>query len=152
MGWWIWRRQWTHVAGRGRAGVVGPETLSSSTRPNLSLQSLLFVFPVYHGSSSFQFFFSAYGPDTLVVGLARLGTEQQVIACCTLAEMARFDLGTPLHSLVIPGELHPMEKELMQEYAVAVEEGAPLQPGPPAEEADDVAVAAEEEEDDRNNR
>lgn len=55
-------------------------------------------------------------PDQLVMGLARVGTSTQRLRACTLEEMARIDLGGPLHSMVVVGETHPMEDEYIDMY------------------------------------
>ena len=55
----------------------------------------------------------AYGPETLCVGIARLGSPDQRVHFGTLSELMRIDFGAPLHSLVITGELHPIEDELL---------------------------------------
>ncbi|XP_037794436.1 uncharacterized protein LOC119589878 [Penaeus monodon] len=55
-------------------------------------------------------------PDQLVIGLARVGTPTQQLKTCTLEEMAKVDLGGPLHSLVIVGETHPMEDEYVDMF------------------------------------
>ena len=68
------------------------------------------------------------------MGLARLGTDAQRIAVCTLAQLARLDLGAPLHSLIIPGECHPLESDVLEMFRADVPLSAPLQPGPPLEE------------------
>lgn len=60
----------------------------------------------------------AYGADTLCVGLARLGSDSQRIAAGTLAQLARADLGPPLHSLVIAGDTHPIEIEYLAQFQV----------------------------------
>lgn len=52
----------------------------------------------------------AYGPDTLAVGVARVGSESQRIVAGPLAALADVDFGPPLHSLVIAGETHPIEQ------------------------------------------
>ncbi|CAL8102493.1 unnamed protein product [Calicophoron daubneyi] len=70
-------------------------------------------------------------PDCLVVGLARIGSEDQAIVVCRLREMSldcsaatsggdsqvsspiSTALGGPLHSLVIPGLLHPSEQDFL---------------------------------------
>lgn len=54
---------------------------------------------------------------TIVVGLARVGHETQVIKACTLREMHNSDLGPPLHSLIVPApEMHPLEVEYLQQF------------------------------------
>jgi diphthine synthase len=55
----------------------------------------------------------AFGPDTLCVGLARLGSEGQTIVAGTMEEVADVDFGPPLHSLVIAGETHVIEDEIL---------------------------------------
>ncbi|XP_052903374.1 diphthine methyl ester synthase isoform X2 [Anopheles moucheti] len=56
--------------------------------------------------------------NSLVVGLARVGHETQQIAACSLREMKDFDLGPPLHSLIIPNRnLHPLEQEFLQQFS-----------------------------------
>jgi len=64
----------------------------------------------------------AYSNDTLVVGLARVGSDAQQIRVASLSRMAQLDgsvdLGGPLHSMVIPGtELHPLEIDMLRIYA-----------------------------------
>jgi diphthine synthase len=54
--------------------------------------------------------------DILVVGVARVGSDTQQIAACSLHKMSSLDLGPPLHSLVIPGHLHPLESEYLEQF------------------------------------
>ncbi|KAI6242802.1 GPI mannosyltransferase 1 [Aphelenchoides fujianensis] len=67
---------------------------------------------------------------TKIVGLARVGWESQKasawrcspncrlqIAYCSLEEMAALDMGPPLHSLIIPGHLHPLEVDVLNTFA-----------------------------------
>lgn len=49
---------------------------------------------------------------SICLGLARIGTRTQKIAKMTLKEATTMDLGSPLHSLVIPGDMHPLEEEV----------------------------------------
>uniref|UniRef100_A0A0V0GCU4 diphthine methyl ester synthase n=1 Tax=Triatoma dimidiata TaxID=72491 RepID=A0A0V0GCU4_TRIDM len=51
--------------------------------------------------------------NTLSVGAARIGSPDQKIVCCSLQEMVNTDLGRPLHSLVIVGDIHPIEQEYL---------------------------------------
>jgi diphthine synthase len=55
---------------------------------------------------------------TLCVGLARMGQETQCIIAGTLEELRLQDFGGPLHSLVICGELHDLELEVLKQYLV----------------------------------
>ncbi len=52
--------------------------------------------------------------DKLVIGVARLGSEHQIIKAGTLKEIMKFDFGKPLHSIIIPGNLHDIEKEMLE--------------------------------------
>ncbi|CAO2599840.1 Diphthine methyl ester synthase [Lemmus lemmus] len=57
--------------------------------------------------------------ETLCVGLARVGAEDQKIAAGTLQQMCTVDLGEPLHSLVITGgTLHPLEMEMLNLFSI----------------------------------
>lgn len=54
------------------------------------------------------------------LGIARVGHETQKIVACSLDEMTGIDIGTPLHSLVIPAaELHPVETEYIQQFLLS---------------------------------
>ena len=53
-------------------------------------------------------------PDTLCVGVARVGQPDQKIVACTLKEMQDRDIGSPLHSLVIVGKTHPLELDYLK--------------------------------------
>ncbi|XP_006643140.1 diphthine methyl ester synthase isoform X1 [Lepisosteus oculatus] len=56
--------------------------------------------------------------DTICVGLARVGAENQKICTGTLTEMALADLGPPLHSLIITGDMHPLEIDMLRLFAL----------------------------------
>ncbi|ELR48678.1 Diphthine synthase [Bos mutus] len=57
--------------------------------------------------------------ETLCVGLARVGAEDQKIAAGTLQQMSTVDLGGPLHSLIITGgSLHPLEMEMLSLFTI----------------------------------
>lgn len=63
-------------------------------------------------------------PNTFVVGVARVGKEDQAIKFGTVAQLMTEEtgpdcgLGGPLHSLVICGDLHEMEREFLDQYQV----------------------------------
>lgn len=58
-------------------------------------------------------------PETEIVGVARLGREDQAIAFGACRDVATADLGAPLHSLVVCAEeLHEMEREFLSLYQV----------------------------------
>ncbi len=54
-------------------------------------------------------------PDTLVVGVARLGADA-FIRAGTVEELRALDFGRPLHSLIVPGELHVIEEEALARW------------------------------------
>lgn len=51
--------------------------------------------------------------QSTVAAVARVGSDDQEIVTCTLQEMAGQDLGPPLHSLLIPGNMHPLEEQML---------------------------------------
>ncbi|XP_054644492.1 diphthine methyl ester synthase [Dunckerocampus dactyliophorus] len=55
--------------------------------------------------------------DTVCVGVARLGADDQKICTATLAQLVSCDLGAPLHSLIVPGKLHPLEVDMLRLHA-----------------------------------
>ncbi|XP_028300276.1 diphthine methyl ester synthase [Gouania willdenowi] len=55
--------------------------------------------------------------DTVCVGVARLGSEEQVIRTAKLCQLESCDLGPPLHSLVVTGRLHPLEVDMLKTNA-----------------------------------
>lgn len=62
------------------------------------------------------------GDDVLIVGVARVGSEDQEIKVGTLKEMCEVDMGKPLHSVVVVGrELHDLERDFLREFAVSKE-------------------------------
>ncbi|KAG6399979.1 hypothetical protein SASPL_141467 [Salvia splendens] len=61
---------------------------------------------------------SAYSKDTTCVGLARVGCEDQMIAAGSMEQLLTIDFGPPLHCLVIVGDTHPVEEEMLQFYSI----------------------------------
>ncbi|NVO65938.1 diphthine synthase [Methanofollis tationis] len=51
------------------------------------------------------------------VGVARAGSGSPVVAAGTAAALAGVDFGGPLHILVVPGDLHLMEREYLETFA-----------------------------------
>lgn len=49
--------------------------------------------------------------DTLAVGVARLGHDDFKIVAAPIKELLSVDFGAPLHSIIIPGDLHHIEEE-----------------------------------------
>ena len=56
--------------------------------------------------------------NTIAVGLARVGQEDQKIVAGTLIELLNVDFGNPLHSLVIPGRMHFLEADFLRTFAL----------------------------------
>jgi len=59
---------------------------------------------------------SAYGRDTLCIGVARLGSDDQKIVAGPMEKLLDVDFGPPLHCLIIVGETHPLEEEMLEFY------------------------------------
>lgn len=65
----------------------------------------------------------AYTPDTPCVGISRLGSPQQSFKAGSLKQLAEYESGEPLHSLVILGrQTHDLELEYLYEYVDNKEE------------------------------
>jgi diphthine synthase len=52
--------------------------------------------------------------DTLCIGVARIGSDNQVIKAGNAGKLLDEDFGEPLHALVIPGKLHFVEEEMLK--------------------------------------
>lgn len=60
-----------------------------------------------------------YGPRSLAVGVARVGSRDQQVAAGTLEQLSEVELGPPLHSLVLLGRrTHDLEREFLRNFAV----------------------------------
>lgn len=55
--------------------------------------------------------------ESLACVVARAGSPNPLLRCATLAELAQEDFGPPLHTLVVPGELHFLEEEALRVLA-----------------------------------
>lgn len=55
--------------------------------------------------------------DHKVIGVARVGSDQQRITVCSLSEMQETDMGPPLHSLIITGDVHLTESEAISIFS-----------------------------------
>jgi len=53
---------------------------------------------------------------TLCIGVARLGSEKPKIVYASAEELLKVDFGEPLHSLIVPGELHFIEEEAIKQW------------------------------------
>jgi diphthine synthase len=56
-------------------------------------------------------------PPALYVGIARAGSPQPVVRAGTGAALKETDFGPPLHILVVPADLHPVEREYLEMFA-----------------------------------
>jgi diphthine synthase len=59
--------------------------------------------------------------DTLVVGVARAGSDTPALKADFISELAKYDFGEPPQSLIFPGQLHFMEAEALIAFAAAPE-------------------------------
>lgn len=60
-----------------------------------------------------------YGPQSLAIGLARVGSDDQRLAVGTLEELSETDMGPPLHCLILLGKrTHDLERDFIREFAV----------------------------------
>ncbi|OLL22809.1 Diphthine methyl ester synthase [Neolecta irregularis DAH-3] len=58
-----------------------------------------------------------YSPDTMAIGVSRIGSRDQKIVYAALKELAQADIGPPLHSIVLPGSrCHEMEIQYLEAY------------------------------------
>jgi len=51
--------------------------------------------------------------ETLVVGCARLGSENEMIKAGSIKDIKKIDFGQPPHCLIIPGKMHFKEEEML---------------------------------------
>lgn len=56
--------------------------------------------------------------DTKCVGLARIGSSTQQIVYGAMRDLKDCDFGKPLHSFVIPGDVHFVEEEVLGMYSL----------------------------------
>ncbi|KAL5703824.1 diphthine methyl ester synthase [Ranunculus cassubicifolius] len=61
---------------------------------------------------------SVYDENSICVGLARIGCEDQKVVAGTMKELAEIDFGEPLHCLVIVGKTHHVEEEMLEFYSL----------------------------------
>ena len=60
----------------------------------------------------------AISGETEAIAAVRIGTATQCIKAAKLVDMCEMDLGPPLHSLVIPADLHPLESEMIAKFRI----------------------------------
>ncbi|RCN38785.1 diphthine synthase [Ancylostoma caninum] len=61
-----------------------------------------------------------YNESSPCVGLARVGWDDQKIVYSSLKEMSKCDMGPPLHSLILPGHMHPLEIDMLNTFKLSV--------------------------------
>lgn len=54
--------------------------------------------------------------DLLVIGCARLGSDDFVVKYGRISELKKVDFGKPPHCLIVPGKLHFAEEEMLEEW------------------------------------
>jgi diphthine synthase len=54
--------------------------------------------------------------DTFCIGIARIGRDDQIIKAGKVSELLNQDFGGPLHSLIVPGKLHFIEEECLEQW------------------------------------
>jgi diphthine synthase len=59
------------------------------------------------------------GEDSLVVGVARAGSEEPVLRADCVKQILGYDFGEPPQSLIFPGDLHFTEVEALVAFAGA---------------------------------
>ena len=67
-------------------------------------------------------FFLDIDENTLCVAMARIGWDNQKIISGKMTTVLNSDVGPPLHSLVIVGETHFIEADMLKLFAVNKEE------------------------------
>lgn len=53
----------------------------------------------------------------ICICVARIGSDSQKIVTTSLEEASSLNIGGPLHSIVIPGNMHPLEEEAIKLFA-----------------------------------
>ncbi|KAI9218655.1 diphthine synthase [Blastocladiella britannica] len=59
-----------------------------------------------------------YSPNTIAIGVARVGTRHQIIKSGTMQELLDADFGEPLHSLILPAKMHDLERDYARMFAI----------------------------------
>ena len=58
-----------------------------------------------------------FDEETVCVGLSRVGSEDQNIVAGTLQELSETDIGPPLHSMIVAGNLQHIEIDMLKLFA-----------------------------------
>jgi len=59
--------------------------------------------------------------SALGIGIARAGSPDMTVKCDRLCDLAAFDFGAPMHLLIVPASLHPLEADALVRFADAPE-------------------------------
>ena len=92
---------------KGRTEFLPPRFMSVNTAAEQLIEA-----EETHGEGAYD------AKKTLCVGMARMGQPTQKIIAGTLEELTTADFGGPLHSMVICGELHDLELDILREYLI----------------------------------
>ena len=65
---------------------------------------------------------NAFTPDTLVVVVARAGSDEAIVKADKVRRLQKLDFGSPPHVLIVPGKLHFVEAEALRAFAGAPED------------------------------
>jgi len=57
------------------------------------------------------------GEDTLMCGVARAGSDNPMVRAGSAKTLKKLDFGPPLHTIVVPGNLHFVEEEALRAFA-----------------------------------
>ena len=92
---------------KGKTKFLPPRYMSVKTAAEQLLEA-----EETHGENVYD------GKKTLCVGLARMGQPTQKMVAGTLEELLTVDMGGPLHSMIICGDLHDLELEIIKEFLI----------------------------------
>ena len=82
-----------------------------------STRSLGYLRSVYELKDHYSYIITVYSEDTLCVGIARIGSDDQMIVAGKMKELKDMDFGEPLHSFIVTGDCHVCELETLAYYA-----------------------------------
>ncbi|CAI7925469.1 unnamed protein product [Closterium sp. NIES-53] len=99
----------THLCSCPHAPLLLPTRTSSLAVPTTTC--LLLCVPLTHPVLTASL--AVCTPDSLCVGVARLGADSQCIVFGSMQQLSDVDFGPPLHSLVLCGALHELEKDFL---------------------------------------
>lgn len=112
---------------RNSGGGDVPESVLETIEGNLArdLHTLIYLDieaddPAFlRASTAAGLLAEGWNPDRLGIVVARAGSPEPLVAADSLDDLAERDFGGPLHLLVLPGALHHVEAEALEELAGA---------------------------------